>query len=365
MHYYKCPGCKDSNKGKNTNNKYCHWDVHSPQKTRSGGMRMQHETHHLTPPDPIFNPVLYHHMKTIMENNTDPTNHFTLSLTRTRATTDGERNAAAKLHTFSLPLSTNNLDATVTIDEKEKLITLFQLLHPVLVLSSKKAFDHRYNSLSSHIGSGSMLFDAAGADDTCLFQCMYSLSTGKYPPSLSEIETMESTQRKNLLVQIFCIAELVRSQCVWKGRSILKNFVGQQLMVNCAPQALYRILNQLGVSNSNETVRIDAIKDSKKKILAGYPLDGKKYDLFLILFDNLGFRVRGGKNLKVGFEQYTALELVNIPKEKLVDWGVYPNKEKNLPGKYKIKSSYFFMFYYSESPTNILANNIFRCITET
>ena len=97
----------------------------------------------------------------------------------------------------------------------------------------------------------------------------------------------ESTQRKKLLVQIIGIVEMIRSQCVWKRRSILKDIVGQQLMVNCSSQALYQMLNQLGISNSNETVRIDAIKDSKNKILAGYPLKGKRYDLFLILFDNL------------------------------------------------------------------------------
>ena len=137
------------------------------------------------------------------------------------------------------------------------------------------------------------------------------------------------------MVQIFAIAEMIRSQCTLKGQIILKDFVGQQLMINCASQSLYRILNQLGVSSSNETIRVDAIKDCKSKILAGYPLKGKKYDLFLILFDNLGFRVRGGKNLKVGYEQYTALELVNIPKELLIEWGVYPDKEKNKEGKSK------------------------------
>ena len=121
----------------------------------------------------------------------------------------------------------------------------------------------------------------------------------------------------------------------------MKEFISQQLMVNCAPHALYRVLNQIGVSNSNETVRVDAINDSKNKILAGYPLEGKKYDLFLILFDNLGFRIRGGKTLKVGYEQYTALELVNIPKESLVKWGVYPDKKENKAGKY-FKLNYDF-----------------------
>lgn len=103
---------------------------------------------------------------------------------------------------------------------------------------------------------------------------------------------------------------MIRSHCtpVQSGkkkeseRGVLKNYIGKQLMVNCAPQALYRVLGQIGVSTTNETVRVDAIKDCKNKILEGYSLDGKKCNLFLILFDNLGFRVRGGNNNKVGYE---------------------------------------------------------------
>ena len=141
----------------------------------------------------------------------------------------------------------------------------------------------------------------------------------------------------------------MRSQCVLLGkkkddksrrreRGVLKNYVGNQLMVNCAPQAVYRVLNQIGVSTANETVRIDGIQDCKNRILKGYPLEGKKYDLFLILFDNLGFRVRGGKNNKIGYEQYTALEIVNVPKESLIEWGIYPNKAENKAGNLKLNT---------------------------
>ena len=207
-------------------------------------------------------------------------------------------------------------------------------------------FQQQYGCISPDSESGKTLFNAASLDQTCLFQCIYALSTGKCPPSASQILSFQSTQRKNLVVQIFGIAEMIRSHSIWKGRSILKDFVGQQLMINCASQYLYRILNQIGISSSNETIRVDAIKDCKNKILAGYPLEGKRHDLFLILFDNLGFRVRGGKNLKVGYDQYTALELVNIPKESLIEWGVYPNKKQNKPGKSKIDSQPYTMNKY-------------------
>ena len=293
------------------------------------------ESYSLSQPDPTLNPVLHHHAKTIMNKREEEHEDdiFTLSLSRT--TTE---HGKATLQAISLQLPTMNTDTTISNNNRKKLITIFQLLHPVIVLSSKQTFQHRYECVSSDSESGKTLFDAASIDDTCLYQCIYSLSTGKFPSSTSEIATLQSTRQKNLLVQIFGIAEMIRSQCVWKGRSILKYFVGQQLMINCASNSLYKILNQIGVSSSNETVRVGAIKGSKNKILAGYPLAGKKYDLFLILFDNLGFRVRGGKNLKVGYDQYTALELVNIPKDSLIEWGVYPDKQNNKPGNFLFKN---------------------------
>ena len=245
---------------------------------------------------------------------------LTLNVARTIRNKEGK----ATLHALSMPLPTElNVNAAISKENKKKLISLFQLLHPLLVISSKREFKNQYDSIASDFESGNRLFNAASVDSTCLFKCIYSLSTGKFPPDTSQIINIQSTQQKNLLVQIFGIAEMIQSQSVWnEGKNILKEFVSQQLMVNCAPTALYQVLNQIGISRSNQTVRVEAIKDSKNKILEGYLLAGKKYDLFLILFDNLGFRIRGGKNLKVGYDQYTALELVNVPKSSLIEWGV-------------------------------------------
>ena len=34
------------------------------------------------------------------------------------------------------------------------------------------------------------------------------------------------------------------------------------------------------------------------------------------------------------YEQYTALEIVDVSKESLIEWGVYPNKKENKPGNF-------------------------------
>ena len=323
------------------------WDVFTPQRTRSGGVRLMRETHSLAEPDSTLQPILHHHSTNIMNTGNGMARgeeskiHATLSLSTIKNNKEGN----GSLQVLSSQLGANNIDSMISEKNKKILVSIFQLLHPILVSSSKQEFHRKYNDFSYPTVLNDRLFDIASLDTTCLFQCIYALSTGKLPPfSASETSELESTIKKKVIVQVFAIAEMIRSQSIpvkkkddEKGeKGFLREYVGKQLLVNCAPQALYRILNQIGISTSNETVRIEGINDCKNKILKGYSLEGKKYDLFLLLFDNLGFRVRGGKNKKIGYDEYTALQIVNIKKASLIEWGVYPNKEKNIPGKYNI-----------------------------
>ena len=336
MHFFHCPCCKNNgNKEKMTA-----WKVFAPEHTRNGGTRQKVETHVLTKPDLNLQPVLHHHSNNIMnpKKNKSAKRDITLSLSTSNADKEGNES----LQAISLEIDSENIESTIDDKNKKKLVTIFQLLHLILVPTSRKEFHRKYIESFSCTNENERLFQIASLDSTSLFQCVYALSTGKIPPSESEVVEYESTQKKNKLTQIFAATEMIRSHCtpVQSGkkkeseRGVLKNYIGKQLMVNCAPQALYRVLGQIGVSTTNETVRVDAIKDCKNKILEGYSLDGKKYNLFLILFDNLGFRVRGGKNNKVGYEQYTALEIVDVSKESLIEWGVYPNKKENKPGNF-------------------------------
>ena len=106
-------------------------------------MRQKVKTHSLSPPDPTLNPVLHHHTNTIMnKRRDDKDDKFALSLTRT--TTEKGK---ATLHTISFKLSSKNADATISNNNRKKLVRFFQLLHPVLVLSSKQMFQHWYECI--------------------------------------------------------------------------------------------------------------------------------------------------------------------------------------------------------------------------
>ena len=85
-HFFYCPAC--SNKSK----RITQWDVFTPRRTNSGGLRLISETHSLAEPDPTLQPILHHHATNIMkvnENEGHPKKNATLSLSTIRADKDG------------------------------------------------------------------------------------------------------------------------------------------------------------------------------------------------------------------------------------------------------------------------------------
>ena len=175
MHFYTCRCCHE---GKSIKEKHTHWDVCLPQKTpHHGGDRKKVETHSLLPPDPTLNPALHHHSNNIMNRSKNADGDIlTLSFLRT---TSSKKDGKASLQAIFIPLPMTNIDSTISNNDMKKLTFLFQLLHPLLVLPSKQRFQHKYKCFSSDSESGKTLFEAASVDNTCLFQCIYSLATGK------------------------------------------------------------------------------------------------------------------------------------------------------------------------------------------
>lgn len=339
MHYFHCAACKN----KENDEKITSWKVFAPKtkKTRGFVIHQQCETHTLSKPDPILNPVLHHHSIHVMSKNAAKENIATISITTSEGS-NAENNKSTD--TVVSCIDCNNINYWSDEDRHniDKLVSIFRQLNPIIVSDSRKVFNKKFSSQRVISTSPKHLFDIASFDDTALFKCIYALTTGEKPPLYPQ--NLESAKKQNLLIKVFTITDMIRSTLMGKTekkvgqeeapkRSILKEFIGRQLIAHGAPQALYKVLNQIGCSYSNETVRISQIKDCREKILKGYDFNGKKYGLFLVLFDNLGFRIRGGRERKIGYDQYTAIQIVFITKEKLINWGVYPNPEKNKLGK--------------------------------
>ena len=171
MHFFHCPACKDKEK-------LTEWKVFTPQQTRQGRIRQKAATHSLAKPDLDLQPVLHHHATTIMTKRKESTTSSVATLSLSTTKTDKKGNEA--LRALSLQINTVNIESTINKENRKKLTTIFQLLHPVLVSTSKKEFHRKYYDESfSCQNANEHLFEMASLDTTCLFQCVYALATGK------------------------------------------------------------------------------------------------------------------------------------------------------------------------------------------
>ena len=149
MHFFLCPTCKtDGNK-----EKLLKWEVFAPQctsSTRRGEIIQQRsEMHELAEPDATLQPVLHHHATAIMkakdgEQADDKPELTTLSFATTKKNKEGNE----ALQAISVQINKENIDTTINKKDKKKIITIFQLLHPILVAASKKEFQQKYESSS-------------------------------------------------------------------------------------------------------------------------------------------------------------------------------------------------------------------------
>ena len=296
------------------NVKVSKWTVKSPVKSPRGQVRLVSESHELEPPDRDNNPISFH--KYLFHQNTDPLlyekGYLTLSVV------DKSNDV---LKTISSEVFFDGKDEEEQSDsEKKKLEIIFAMLNPVLTQSSNEAF---YIAPESNNNSSPSLYDISKSDSTLLYHCVTALATGERLKRDVMLEAEVPALVKNMKMTIFAACDMIRNARDRK-RSALKDFMAKQLLVHAAPQALYRILNKLGISTCNETVRLDSIVKERANFSSGFSFAGKKFSLLMMLYDNIGFRRRGGKTCGVGYDQFTALQIIEIKKEDLMKWGVYP-----------------------------------------
>lgn len=342
-YFYFCPGCNNDDDDDDNCKPLNKWTVFFHDAT---SRRRKNETHKLAEPDRNINPVLYHHKQ--QKEQPGAKHQAQLSI----STTDPSNNESTSVFAISSTIETDKVDR-MNREERKSLQTIFQLLHPILVQPSRQdfcvAFDNKSRPETLNISTTSSLYDIAIHDKTVLFACIYALTTGYPLPSLEEHlndndEHGQAGENKKYISLTFAVCEMIRN-AKWRPtkkhgpRSILKEYVGNQLMVNNANNALYHFFNQIGISNSVKTIRKDCVRVFQEKLEEGYCFDGKKYDLFLILFDNLGFKVRGRAG-RVGYDQYTPLQIINVKKQDMIRWGVYPDRESGREGEFQ----FFFLF---------------------
>ena len=165
---------------------------------------------------------------------------------------------------------------------------------------------------------GKNIDDIVDSDTSILFRCMYALATGGTLKN-SFIGNLGNNERASA----FAATDIIRNLATKTNKGVLKSLMTFMLQTHSISHALNKILNKFGVCPSHQSVRIKDIRSCDSALLNGM-MDTQvdSHDLWLLLYDNIGFRICGSQP---GWLQYVAMQLLRIPKETLQKWDIYPD----------------------------------------
>ena len=275
------------------------------------------DKHTIPPPASQAEPTQYHHnLDPLMRKETT-----ILSLTvpdPSQQTGDGGEGGSFTI-TTEIVGSGKGVDEVCSDESKDNLEDIFLFLHSKM-LTGFECDLNGFEQFGATYG-GHNLDEITESDKSMLLRCFYALATGQRLNQAREGSTLWKNQRASA----FAAADIIRNLGTKTNSGALKTLIGHQLLAYTIPQALHHILNKFGVCPSHQYNRITEIR-SGEDVLAKSFLLGiiDAHDLVMILFDNIGFRRCGSKP---GYDQFVALQILRIPKEIVMKWGLYPDPE--------------------------------------
>ena len=227
----------------------------------------------------------------------------------------GANNKSMTLSTEIFGLG-KGIDEVCSDEAKDNLEKIFQFLHSKLLTGFTNNLTG-YEQFGATYG-GRNLDEIINSDKSTLLRCVYALATGD---TLKKIKA--GTLWTNQKASAFAATDIIRNLATKTNSGALKTLIGHQLLAYTIPHALHKILNKFGVCPSHQYNRISDIRSGEDTLIQGLLTEMiDPHDLWLVLYDNIGFRRCGSKP---GWDQFIALQLVRIPKEVLKNWGLYPD----------------------------------------
>ena len=189
---------------------------------------------------------------------------------------------------------------------------IFASFHTLLV--PKKKATYKNKTLASVPGAtyNAKLESLVNNDTSLLNTALTSLAVGNGRQDVADTY---------LGFKIFAAAENIRHAICGRG-SDFRTVITNQLDV-IGSDDIFNLLRKIGMcySRQNEGKNSEARTIDIKDTIGLLELD--KHCYAILLFDNLGFKNRQGYRKGLGYEQYTVLKIVVIPKEQLKKIGVY------------------------------------------
>jgi len=266
------------------------------------------ESHHLSEPKLTSEPKQFHqNMDTTLQADTTVISLTVVSKNR----------PDLGLITYAAEINRKDVCAD-DICSKESLNameTIFRLLHCILFKNTKKDGSTQQRSAIAGFGQpNSKTIDEIVAEDTSILnRCMYALGYGR-----RLIDAKNGAVWNNRRAASFAASDIIRN-LAQHTMGPLKRIVANQLIANPVSQSLHHVLHKFGFTPSKQWTRLKELIDAEMKILDGIK-DFDPHDLWMVLYDNIGFRVGGSQP---GWKQFTALQLLRIPKADTLKENLY------------------------------------------
>mmetsp|Transcript_28213 Transcript_28213/g.62819 ORF Transcript_28213/g.62819 Transcript_28213/m.62819 type:complete len:1114 (+) Transcript_28213:276-3617(+) len=219
-------------------------------------------------------------------------------------------------------------------EDKDKLEAIFRLTHSLVDWSNPDAGSSNIEVLPTPDEDGSCPVYAV--DRSLAHRLVHALGTGdRLEDDMRKVDTNEDKRAwKKRVNTSFMATDGLRKLNTKSGEeTAIQKLFDEQLLIHGATQAILDLVHLFGIGSSRHKNRAKGRSMAESVIARGWDPKGKKWDVILVVFDNLGFKTLGGK--KLTFDQYTTVQIITIPKEDLVKWKIYPNPDSDIPADHQ------------------------------
>ena len=224
------------------------------------------------------------------------------------------------------------LDPSIQMSDRQQTVIegFFQKLHtPVLHHDQREIKNITHDSRC--YSSSSKLYNMTKNDNTLLRRLMNALGVGRLLSDTRQEEEDnkgDTNYEKRSRLSLSC-AMILRQASQLKS-TLLHDACSEILRIFNVSTKAHKFLNDFGLCSSRQQLYLNEMKKVHTLLENGYgfKFEERKWDYFITVYDNVGFRVRGAK---CGYDQYIALQLLIISVERLKAAGFYqtdPSKPK-------------------------------------
>lgn len=324
----------------------CHFDRLQPSRTqgfRNIKHRKSEDSFRLPTPELRHDPIDHH--RSLLQ----PSECATLTLTTHCRNTNQVKISTAKFST-SDESDCNDWDQRTL----QTLEGIGVFLHSMLITQDKLRNKPRMTATKSgapkydNVPTINGIRSIAIQDYSPLHRFVFSLAYGDYlrkynlcNPDTGDRDTGVD-QNKNiyhnrLICQTWVVTDMMR-HIRNANHGEVKAIVTAHLEANNVNKTVFELLNNLGVTMSYSTKLRESYRAVADNLQKGidkiFKMD--RHSVLQALFDNVGYRMSGGFE-NVGYLQMTILITAMIPREKLVEWGIYYKDPKNPDGVLKCR----------------------------